>query len=152
MLVEGPTQPGANERISQTVASWSVVDLLVNNAGDVQTGRLELVSDGDVTMINLNLTVPIMLTKTLRTGLQLGGKGRGCILLNIASSIALVGLPFYAVCAATKSDIAQFGKSLRRKLSETGVHVATVYPGATDTAMMPFQNAGAGLLGLSIAR
>ena len=146
ILVEDLTQPGAIERIAQTVASWSVFDLLVNNAGNVRAGRLELTSDADVhSMINLNLTAPILLTKTLLPALQQSGKGRGSILLNIASGIALVGLPFYAVYAATKSGIAQFGESLRRELIGTGVHVATVYPGATDTAMMTSQNAGAEL-------
>ena len=80
-----------------------------------------------------------------RSALQQSGKGRGSILLNIASGVALVGLPFYAVYAATKSGIAQFGESLRHELIGTGVHVATVYPGATDTAMMTSQNAGAEL-------
>ena len=146
ILVEDLTQPGAIERIAQTVASWSVCDLPVNNAGNVRAGRLELTSDADVhSMINLNLTAPILLTKTLLPALQQSGKGRGSILLNIASGIALVGLPFYAVYAATKSGIAQFGESLRRELIGTGVHVATVYPGATDTAMMTSQNAGAEL-------
>jgi short-subunit dehydrogenase len=93
-------------------------------------------------MIDLNLTAPILLTKALLPTLRRSGNGRGSILLNIASGIALVGMPFYAVYAATKSGIAQFGEALRRELIGTGVHVATVYPGATDTAMMTSQNAG----------
>jgi len=146
ILVEDLTQPGAVERISQAVASWSAVDLLVNNAGNVRAGRLELTSDADVhAMIDLNLTAPIMLTKALLPALRRSGKGRGSILLNVASGIALVGMPFYSVYAATKSGLAQFGESLRRESIGTGVHVATVYPGATDTAMMTSQNAGADL-------
>ena len=146
ILVEDLTQPGAVERIAQTVASWSVVDLLVNNAGNVRAGRLELSSHADVhSMIDLNLTAPILLTKTLLPALLQSGKGRGSILVNISSGIALVAMPFYSVYAATKSGIAQFSEALRRELIGTGVHVATVYPGATDTAMMASQNAGAEL-------
>jgi len=146
ILVEDLTQPGAVERISQAVASWSELDLLVNNAGNVRAGRLELTIDADVhAMIDLNLTAPIMLTKALLPTLRQSGQERGSILLNVASGIALVGMPFYSVYAATKSGLAQFGESLRRELIGTGVHVATVYPGATDTAMMTSQNAGADL-------
>jgi len=146
ILVEDLTQPGAVERIAGAVASWSDVDLLVNNAGNVRAGRLELTSDADVhSMIDLNLTAPILLTKALLPALRRGGTERGSILLNIASGIAFVGMPFYSIYAATKSGIAQFGESLRRELIGTGVHVATVYPGATDTAMMTSQNAGAEL-------
>ena len=143
ILAEDLTQPDAVERITRAVASWNTVDLLVNNAGNVRAGRLELASDADVhSMIDLNLTAPILLTKALLPTLRRSGNGRGSILLNIASGIALVGMPFYAVYAATKSGIAQFGEALRRELIGTGVHVATVYPGATDTAMMTSQNAG----------
>ena len=144
--VEDLTQPGAVERIAATVAPWSTVDLLVNNAGNVRAGRLELTTDADVhSMIDLNLTAPIMLTKSLLPALRQSGKDRGSILLNVSSGIALVGMPFYSIYAATKSGLSQFGESLRRELIGTGVHVATVYPGATDTAMMTSQKAGAEL-------
>jgi len=143
VLVEDLTSTGAVDRIAQAVASWGTVDLLVNNAGNVRAGRLDLVSDADIhSMIDLNLTAPILLTKALLPALRQSGKGRGSILLNVSSGIALVGLPFYTVYAATKSGLAQFGEALRRELIGTGVHVATVYPGATDTAMMTSQNAG----------
>ncbi len=60
----------------------------------------------------------------------------------MASGIALVPLPFYSTYAATKSGIAGFGHALRRELHGAGVHVATVYPGATATAMMDSSSAG----------
>ncbi len=141
--VQDMTEPDAAERVAQAVASWSSLDLLINNAGNVRAGRLELTTDADVhSMIDLNLTAPILLTKTLLPRLRGSGKERGSILLNISSGIALVGMPFYGVYAATKAGIAHFGEALRRELIGTGVHVATVYPGATDTAMMASQNAG----------
>ncbi|TFD13063.1 SDR family NAD(P)-dependent oxidoreductase [Cryobacterium sp. TMT1-2-2] len=146
ILVEDLTQSGVVERIAHAVASWSTVDLLVNNAGNVRAGRLELTSNADVhSMIDLNLTAPILLTKTLLPALRQSATGSGSIILNISSRIALVGMPFYSVYAATKSGISQFGESLRRELTGTGMHVATVYPGATDTAMMTSQTAGAEL-------
>lgn len=146
VLVEDLTQPGAVGRIADAVASWDVVDLLVNNAGNVRAGKLELTSDADVhSMIDLNLTAPILLTKAFLPALRRAGTERDSILLNIASGIALVGMPFYSIYAATKSGIAHFGESLRRELIGSGVHVATVYPGATDTAMMASQSAGADL-------
>jgi short-subunit dehydrogenase len=146
ILVADLTQPGAVEQIQHAVDSWNVVDLLVNNAGNVRAGRLELTTDTDVhSMIDLNLIAPILLTKRLLPALRRSGQGRGGILLNVSSGIALVGMPFYSVYAATKAGLAQFGESLRRELIGTGVHVATVYPGATDTAMMASQNAGAEL-------
>jgi short-subunit dehydrogenase len=143
VLVEDLTQPDAVEHVSNAIASWSTLDLLINNAGNVRAGRLESIDDADVrSMIELNLTAPIMLTKALLPALRQSGAERGSILLNVSSGIALVGMPFYSVYAATKSGLSQFGEALRRELIGTGVHVATVYPGATDTAMMTSQNAG----------
>lgn len=146
ILVEDLTTEGAVDRVSAAVADWETVDLLVNNAGNVRAGRLELSTDDDVlSMIDLNLVAPILLTKSLLPSLRRSGAVRGSILLNISSGIALVGMPFYSVYAATKGGLSQFGESLRRELIGSGIHVATVYPGATDTAMMASQNAGASL-------
>jgi uncharacterized protein len=64
------------------------------------------------------------------------------MVLNIASTIALVALPFYATYAATKTGRAAFGHAPRRELHGTGVHVATVYLGATASAMMDTSTAG----------
>lgn len=146
ILVDDLTRTGAIQRIADAVVAWDNLDLLVNNAGNVRAGRLDLTSDADVrSMIDLNLTAPILLTKALLPALRKSGKEHGSILLNIASGIALVGMPFYSVYAATKSGLSRFGESLRRELIGTGIHVATVYPGATDTAMMTTQHAGADL-------
>ncbi|MCB5282063.1 SDR family NAD(P)-dependent oxidoreductase [Arthrobacter sp. AL08] len=144
ILVQDLSMPGAVDRVVEAVVAWDAVDLLINNAGNVRAGRLELSSEVDVrSMIDLNLTAPLLLTRALLPQLRASGTARDSIVLNISSGIALVGMPFYAVYAATKAGLARFGESLRRELHGTGVHVATVYPGATDTAMMSTQNAGA---------
>ena len=44
--------------------------------------------------------------------------------------------------AGVKGGLAEFGESLRRELKGEGVHVMTVYPGATDTPMMRSSRAG----------
>jgi short-subunit dehydrogenase len=145
VLAQDLTLPGSVDRVTEAVVSWATVDLLVNNAGNVRAGRLERTSEADIrSMIDLNLVAPVLLTRALLPRLQ-AGADRDSIVLNISSGIALVGLPFYSVYAATKSGLARFGESLRRELTGTGVHVATVYPGATDTDMMTSQNAGADL-------
>ena len=145
ILIQDLTLPGSVDRVAEAVEEWPTVDLLVNNAGNVRAGRLELTSEADIrSMIDLNLVAPVLLTRALLPRLRVGGD-RDSIVLNISSGIALVGMPFYSVYAATKAGLARFGESLRRELTGTGVHVATVYPGATDTAMMSSQNAGADL-------
>jgi uncharacterized oxidoreductase len=91
------------------------LDILVNNAGGV------------------------MLTRAALPALRESGDG---LVVNITSGIALVAAPFYATYAGVKGGLAKFGESLRRELKGEGVHVMTVYPGATDTPMMQTSKAG----------
>lgn len=138
------TAAGAPDRVvAAAVATLGGLDLLVNNAGNVRAGRLDEVDTDDVlAMLQLNLVAPVLLTKAALPHLRAAAGGGSAGVLAISSGIALVGLPFYATYAATKAGLARFNESLRRELTGSGVHVATAYPGATDTAMMESSKAG----------
>jgi short-subunit dehydrogenase len=137
------TAPDAADRITAAASERGPIDLLVNNAGNVRAGRLDAIPERDVhAMINLNLTAPILLTRAMLPSLRAAATERGSVILNVSSGIALVGMPFYTVYAATKSGVAHFGEALRRELHGSGVHVATAYPGATATPMMESSTAG----------
>lgn len=116
------------------------LDVLVNNAGNVRAGRLDAVEEDEIlAQLSLNLTAPILLTRAALPALRASGRG---LIVNISSGIALVGMPFYTTYAATKAGLAHFGEALRRELYGEGVHVLTVYPGATSTPMMESSSAG----------
>jgi len=116
------------------------LDILVNNAGGVRAGRLEDTTEAEIrTMIEVDLVAPILLTRAALPNLRASTDG---LVVNITSGIALVAAPFYATYAGVKGGLAKFGESLRRELKGEGVHVMTVYPGATDTPMMSSSKAG----------
>ncbi|TXH33099.1 MAG: SDR family NAD(P)-dependent oxidoreductase [Rhodospirillaceae bacterium] len=116
------------------------LDVLINNAGGVRAGRLEQISEADIrTMIEVDLLAPIFLTRAALPALRASGEA---MVVNIASSIALIGAPFYATYAAAKAGLAHFGESLRRELKGEGIHVLTAYPSATETPMMQSNRAG----------
>lgn len=135
------TEPGAPQRVAHdAMQHLGGLDVLINNAGNVRAGRLEHSSEDEVSaQIALNLTAPILLTRSALEALRDSGDG---LIVNVSSAIALVGLPFYSVYAATKAGIAHFGEALRRELHGEGVAVLTVYPGATRTPMMESSQAG----------
>ena len=116
------------------------LEVLINNAGGVRAGRLENTSEDEIrAMIEVDLLAPILLTRAALPDLRRNGDG---MVVNITSTAALIGMPFYATYAAAKAGLARFGEAMRRELMGEGVHLLTVYPGATDTPMMASSQAG----------
>jgi len=136
------TETGASARVVAAArAEFGGIDVLVNNAGNVRAGRLEAIEESEIiAQVTLNLTAPILLTRAALPSLR---ESEGGLVVNVSSAIGLVAMPFYATYAGTKAGIAHFGEALRRELYGEGVHVLTVYPGATSTPMMESSNAGA---------
>jgi short-subunit dehydrogenase len=124
-------------------ANFGRLDILVNNAGNVRAGRLDKTSVDEIrSMIEVDLLAPILLSRAALPLLRASGQAA---IVNVASTSALIGSPFYATYAAAKAGLARFGEAMRRELLDEGVHVMTIYPGATDTPMMASNHAGADL-------
>ena len=111
------------------------------SAPDQQNGELMISLPQGMTsiLIEVDLVAPIMLTRAALPQLR---AGKESVVVNITSGIALVAAPFYSTYAGVKAGLAKFGESLRRELKGEGVHVMTVYPGATETPMMSSNRAG----------
>jgi short-subunit dehydrogenase len=140
VVADVATPEGRAATLEQAIGALGGLDILVNNAGGVRAGRLENISEAELqAMIDVDLIAPILLTRAALATLRNTGDA---MIVNIASGIALMGVPFYATYAATKAGLARFGEALRRELTGEGVHVLTVYPGSTDTPMMKSNRAG----------
>lgn len=109
------------------------IDVLVNNAGMENTGPT-IAADPVVlrTMIDLNLTTPLLLARAVLPAMTARGRG---MVINVASVAALVAPPMQAYYGASKAGLAMFSETIRGELAGTGVHVLTVYPGPVKTAM-----------------
>jgi uncharacterized oxidoreductase len=137
------TEEGRALTLRQALDALGGLDILVNNAGGVRAGRLEATPQSDIeAMLNVDLLAPILLTRAALPSLRASGDA---MMVNVTSGIALIGAPFYATYAAAKAGLARFGEALRRELKGEGIHVLTLYPGATDTPMMRTNRAGAEL-------
>jgi uncharacterized oxidoreductase len=134
------TENGRETTLRLALEKLGGLDVLINNAGGVRAGRLEDMTEAEIrTMIEVDLVAPILLTRAALPALRASADG---LVVNITSGIALVAAPFYATYAGVKAGLAKFGEALRRELKGEGVHVITVYPGATDTPMMRSSRAG----------
>ncbi|MGI8946619.1 MAG: SDR family NAD(P)-dependent oxidoreductase, partial [Ornithinimicrobium sp.] len=136
------TEPGAPERVVASArAEFGGVDVLMNNAG--QRPRRPARGHRGVRGRGPDCAHPDGADPAHpRCAASLRESERGLV-INISSGIGLIGMPFYATYAAAKAGIAHFGEALRRELYGEGVHVLTVYPGATSTPMMESSKAGA---------
>jgi short-subunit dehydrogenase len=134
------TAGGRAATLQQALDALGGLDILVNNAGGVRAGRLEAISEAEIeAMVAVDLLAPILLTRAALPALRASG---AAVIVNVASSIALIGAPFYTTYAGVKAGLARFGEALRRELKGEGVHVLTAYPGSTDTPMMKSNRAG----------
>jgi len=134
------TPEGRSLSLDKAIEVLGGLDVLVNNAGGVRAGRLEKTTEVEIRkMVEVDLVAPILLTQAALPHLRASGDG---LVVNVTSGIALIGAPFYASYAAVKAGLSRFGEALRRELKGEGVHVLTLYPGATDTPMMRSSKAG----------
>ncbi|GLQ51867.1 SDR family NAD(P)-dependent oxidoreductase [Dyella flava] len=140
VVADVSTDEGRKATIAGAAEALGGIDVLVNNAGGVRAGKLELTTEAEIrAMIEVDLVAPILLTQLALPHLRKGPQG---LIVNVASGIALIGMPFYTTYAAAKAGLARFGEALRRELTGDHIHVMTVYPGATDTPMMRTSQAG----------
>lgn len=106
---------------------------LVNNAAVGLDGLLATQHERDIdTMLGLNLTAPILLSKYLSRSMLLRRTGR---IVNISSIVANTGFSGLAVYGATKAALIGFTRSLAREVAKAGITVNCVCPGYMETAM-----------------
>ena len=106
---------------------------LVNNAGIGTSGLASRISDADVeSLIRLNVTVPILLTKHVLKSMLAQGDGR---IVNISSIVSMTGYSGLSAYSASKAALNGFTGSLARELGCAGITVNSVAPGFIDTDM-----------------
>jgi hypothetical protein len=113
------------------------VDYLINNAGFGDFGMfVETDWDKELQMINLNITTLTLFTKLYLQDMVNRGNGK---IMNVASTAAFQSGPTMAVYCATKAYVLSFTEALSNEVSDKGVTITALCPGATETG---FQAAG----------
>lgn len=124
------------------VAEWieaehGDLDLLVNNAGLIQPGDIDAVTEADIDRhINVNLLAPMHLTRAAARAMK--PRRRGDI-LTIVSMGGILALPGSASYAASKFGLRGFQTSIRSELAPHGIRVMGVFPSGVDTPMLRYE-------------
>jgi short-subunit dehydrogenase len=126
------TQPEGAQVIHEEIVQRGItIDALVNNAGVGYFGRfceqdLNRVTD----MIRLNMESLVRLTHIFANDMIRRGGGR---IMNVASVVAFMPLPYNNIYGATKAFVLSFSEALAKELEGTGVIVTAFCPGSTES-------------------
>ncbi|MFF5225872.1 SDR family oxidoreductase [Dactylosporangium sp. NPDC000521] len=109
------------------------VDVLVNNAGESQSGPFEdLPTDALRRLFQVNVLGPVRLTQLLLPGMRSRRHGR---VVMVGSMLASFPLAYRSSYVASKAALKGFAEGARHEYSPFGVWVTTVEPGSISTGI-----------------
>jgi NAD(P)-dependent dehydrogenase (short-subunit alcohol dehydrogenase family) len=122
--------------VSQVVARFGRLDVLVNNAGIALSKDLEATTlDEWRHVMAVNLDGTFLGTKAAVAAMKPNGGGA---IVNLSSVAGIIGAPMLAAYCAAKGGIRTFTKSAALYCARqgTGIRVNSLHPGFVDTAML----------------
>jgi short-subunit dehydrogenase len=109
------------------------VDVLVNNAGESQSGPFEeLPGDALRRLFQVNVLGPVRLTQLALPGMRERRYGR---VVMVGSMLASFPLAYRSSYVATKAALKGFSNGARHEFSPFGVWLTTVEPGSINTGI-----------------
>lgn len=110
------------------------IDILLNNAGGLgNLGKKEFTEiSGEEwdTVLAKNLKGMFNCCKAVCPQMKQQGKGK---IINISSTTALLGIPYFLHYVTCKGAVIAFTRSLARELGDAGIAVNAISPGLTST-------------------
>jgi NAD(P)-dependent dehydrogenase (short-subunit alcohol dehydrogenase family) len=117
--------------ISQTLARFGKIDILINNAGIIEVGPLDhmQLADFDRAM-RVHFWAPFVLITQIIPHMREIGGGR---IVNISSIGGKIAIPHMAPYSASKFALTGFSDAIRAELARDKIYVTTVTPGMMRT-------------------
>lgn len=119
------------ETVEVVTRHFGRVDVLVNNAGVIQVGPLEVMTLEDFEQaMAVHFWGPLYATLAVLPQMRARGEGR---LVNVSSIGGKIGVPHLVPYSASKFALAGLSDGLRAELAKDGVVVTSVFPGLMRT-------------------
>ena len=124
---------GDEDSIEALAPVLAGVDVLVNNAGESQSGPLEeLPGDALRRIFQVNVLGPVRLAQLALPGMRARRSGR---IVMVGSMLASFPLAYRSSYVASKAAIKGFSDGARQELTPFGVWLTTVEPGSIATGI-----------------
>ncbi|MDN3687668.1 SDR family oxidoreductase [Cyclobacterium jeungdonense] len=122
------------EAVSQTLAEYGSIDVLINNAGLMPLSFVEkLKTDEWEKMVDVNIKGVLNGVAAVLPTMRTNKSGH---IINISSSAAHNYFPGGAIYCATKVAVKMFSEGLRKELAPLyGINVTSIEPGAVNTSL-----------------
>lgn len=118
--------------IGSLPAAWQAIDMLVNNAGNAH--GMSAIQDGDVAdwdaMIDGNVQGVLYVSKAVMPGMVARQRGH---IVNISSIAGKQTYANGAVYCASKAAVEALSNGMRLDLTQYGIKVTNIAPGAVET-------------------
>lgn len=129
-----------NAMVDLTVKTWGKIDVVVNNAGMALVKNvLETSSEEWDRVMNTNVKSIFYMAKAVIPHMQRNGGGS---IVNVASQLAMVAAPNFAVYTAGKGAILNFTRALALDHAKDNIRVNCLCPGAVATPLLLNQFTG----------
>lgn len=105
------------------------ITFLVNNAGFGVSGdfdKTDIKKQQDMVRVHIDTTMEL-------THAALPKMKKDSVVINVASVVGIIPMPYSAVYNATKSFVIMFSESLHMQLKKKGIRVQALCPGLTKT-------------------
>lgn len=123
----------AEKLISDIVADFGTIDVVVNNAGITKDGLLLRMSEADWdAVLDINLKSIFNVTKAASKVMMKNRKGS---FINMSSVVGVQGNAGQANYAASKAGIIGFSKSVAKELGSRNIRTNVIAPGFIRTEM-----------------
>lgn len=124
---------------SATLEAFGRIDILINSAGINIRGPIdELTLDDFNQVMNINVNGTWLASRAVTSAMKAAGSGR---IINMASTLGLVGVPNRTPYASSKGAVVQMTRALALELAPFNINVNAICPGPFLTEMnLPIAN------------
>ncbi|HEX2972762.1 MAG TPA: SDR family oxidoreductase [Tepidisphaeraceae bacterium] len=113
------------------LARLGPVDILINNAGVIQVGPIDHMTEQDFQdALAIHCWAPFYTMQAVIPGMRARGEGR---IVNICSIGGKIAVPHLAPYTTSKFALAGLSEAMRVELAKDKIYVTTVYPGLMRT-------------------